>query len=283
MQIDYASIGVSEAPLSPEVFCTRQLTIPFGVMVRPSAKCTALHILPIPTSALSTTRRHATGLNGTSLGRFLEEEPSISDILGEIDGEEKCLLVLEVTNTSSTDAFEINLQHQFAHEHRAPVHSPKAKLTRRVDALATANFALPIQRFSLSSEDVTRPIPTLSDKQFVVGRDRTTSVETELFWYRERLVSGLSLNWRDANASRSGSIDVSRLSLTEAMVAALQIPELSITTTLSVDGIESERDDQGRWLLLCGDFVEMAMRVHNRGGESIFSGIERLLGALSYD
>ena len=267
IQIDYASIGLSNGSATPTVFYTRQITVPFTVNVQPSPRCTALQILPIPPYPPSATGRHTVVSRTTSLGTLLEEEPSLIDSLGRVDGDESCLLVLEVTNHSSTQVFEINLQQAAADEEATSVHLSGTSLTRRIEAGATVNIAVPVSRFSLGNEDAAKPIPSLSDKQFVIGRDRTTVTEMELFWYRERLIRRLSLNWREAGASRSGYIDMSRLSLTEAMMGALKLPELSITTTLSANGTGLEQDDQGRWPVQCGDFVEVAMRLRNRGCE----------------
>ena len=271
MQIDYASIGLANRATTPSVFYTRQVTVPFTVNGQPSAKCTALHILPIPSKSSTAPGQHTDGASITGLGKLLEEDPSLIDSLGRFDGDESCLLVLEVQNNSSTQAFEINLRQASANEQETSTRLPSASMTRRVEAGATVNMVVPVSRFSLSREDAAKAMPSLSDKQFVVGRDRTTPVEMALFWYRERLIRSLSLNWQEADAGRSGYIDMSRRSLTEAMLEALKLPELSITTLLSVSGTGLEQNDQGRWPVHCGDFVEVAMRVRNRGCEFALS------------
>ena len=53
-------------------------------------------------------------------------------------------------------------------------------------------MVLPIKKILLSEEAVSRPIPTLSDRQFVLTKSNLTSAEEqsqrELFWYRENLL-----------------------------------------------------------------------------------------------
>ena len=271
MQIDYASMALTGGASTPTLSYTRQVTLPFTVNVQPSARCTALHILPVSPKPTAASGRHTAGTGFTSIGKLLEEDPFLINSLGRVGGDESCLLVLEVLNTSSTQVFEIDLRQASATEEETSTRLPSTSMIRRVEAGATVNMVLPLPRFSLSSEDAAQPIPSLSDKQFVVGRDRTTAVETELFWYRERLIRSLSLNWREADASRSGYIDMSRLSLTEAMLEALKLPELSIKTTLSVGDAGLEQNAQGCWPVQCGDFVEVVMRVRNRGCEFALS------------
>ena len=60
---------------------------------------------------------------------------------------------------------------------------------------------LPIKRFSLPESQTSVPIPTLSDRQFVVSKSKLTSIEEkrqrELFWYREELFKRIKARWRE--------------------------------------------------------------------------------------
>ena len=60
---------------------------------------------------------------------------------------------------------------------------------------------LPIKKFRLSDEQVAKPIPTLSDRQFVVTKSGLSSTEErlqrELFWYREELFKYVRCTWKE--------------------------------------------------------------------------------------
>lgn len=60
---------------------------------------------------------------------------------------------------------------------------------------------LPLRRFRLSEEEVMRPIPTLSDRQFVVAKAHLSSTDEftqrELFWYREELFKRVRGKWKE--------------------------------------------------------------------------------------
>ena len=68
-----------------------------------------------------------------------------------------------------------------------------------------------LDRISLSHEELDRPIPTLSERQFVVAKVKRTKeaerLERELFWYREELLSRIELSWNEVSRmSEAGPI-----------------------------------------------------------------------------
>lgn len=60
---------------------------------------------------------------------------------------------------------------------------------------------LPVHKINLTEEHIARPIPTLSDRQFVVDKSGLSSAEErtrrELFWYREELINSVHGRWRE--------------------------------------------------------------------------------------
>jgi len=64
-------------------------------------------------------------------------------------------------------------------------------------------IVIPLKKFLLSSEETSQPIPTLSDRQFVVAQTKLSqeeeSLQRELFWYREELFKCLRCRWKEVN------------------------------------------------------------------------------------
>jgi hypothetical protein len=56
----------------------------------------------------------------------------------------------------------------------------------------------------LPEEFITKPIPTLSDRQFVVAKSDLTAaeqkVQQELFWYREELFKCIRGQWQEVSS-----------------------------------------------------------------------------------
>ena len=67
---------------------------------------------------------------------------------------------------------------------------------------------LPIRKIRLPEEQVSRPIPTLSDRQFIVAKsnlsDEEEKTQRELFWYREELFKCVRGHWKEANTVITG-------------------------------------------------------------------------------
>lgn len=64
-------------------------------------------------------------------------------------------------------------------------------------------LVIPIKKILLSEEALAKPIPTLSDRQFVVTQSSLSQTEQhtqrELFWYREELFKIISGRWREVS------------------------------------------------------------------------------------
>jgi len=64
---------------------------------------------------------------------------------------------------------------------------------------------LPVKKFRLLDDQVSQPIPTLSDRQFVVGKSKLSieeeQAQRELFWYREELLKIVSARWKEVSHS----------------------------------------------------------------------------------
>ena len=58
---------------------------------------------------------------------------------------------------------------------------------------------MPIPRIRLPASQLSQPIPTLTDRQYVVDKSRKSpdqiKLERELFWYRDALLKTLDATW----------------------------------------------------------------------------------------
>jgi trafficking protein particle complex subunit 9 len=58
-----------------------------------------------------------------------------------------------------------------------------------------------VKKFALSDADIRQPIPTLSDRQFVISKSDLSEaqerLQRELFWYRETLLQYVQGKWKE--------------------------------------------------------------------------------------
>lgn len=69
--------------------------------------------------------------------------------------------------------------------------------------IAYSRLVIPMRKFLLSEEELSKPIPTLSDRQFVVQKSKLSDTEAktqrEFFWYREHLFRCIRGRWREVS------------------------------------------------------------------------------------
>ena len=67
--------------------------------------------------------------------------------------------------------------------------------------ISPSRMAIPIRKVRLSQDVMSKPIPMLSDRQFVVAQSGLTKEEEkaqqELFWYREELLKSVQAKWHE--------------------------------------------------------------------------------------
>jgi len=66
---------------------------------------------------------------------------------------------------------------------------------------------LPLRRFCLSEAHVSAPIPTLTNRQFVVASSSLSAdeerVQRELFWHREEMFKRVKARWKEVRRVHS--------------------------------------------------------------------------------
>ncbi len=200
-----------------KVFHTRQLFVDVSFSVHHALVVHDLEVLRLRAlpeeAAQSGHGRTASvvqlGRRGAALDKRLE------DRLREVQEGEECLVVVEVTNEYGKP-FEAKFERtQDGKPGLAGGRSaPAGELTdmwaaaddyfqvrQRLEPSATVRMLVPVERIRLTREEVERPIPSLSERQFVVSKVKKSEVEErkvrELFWYRQELLKRIQANWNE--------------------------------------------------------------------------------------
>lgn len=256
--LEYANQRVDD---SSTQFYVRELPIAFTNSVLPTIQCISLTLLPIIGLHTAEKQRHLRHMSITSIGKAMAISEDLEDNLRDADSDDECLLILEAKNASARQTFEVVL------EVKEGLHG---RIKQKIDPGATANLLVPVSRIQLSEELIKQPIPALLEKQFVVGKDTTSKLERELFWYREQLLKVLKLSWREIGTRRMGEISLRSLALSEEMLPVLKKEDLTLDVVLADcdSGKSLECLDTGEWCAHCGSFVEVQVKATNRRGGS---------------
>ncbi|KAJ6547608.1 TRAPP II complex [Mycena capillaripes] len=213
VHVSYSYVHRPTASLdpSPQVFHTRQLSYPVMVTVYHMLECHGMDILPFPSHPLD-----------------LDEEETETD--DQHRGKEAgwCLFSVEVRNTYGLP-FEVSFER--VHQGRA-----RGTTSTTVSPGSTSRMVIPIKRFILSEAHISQPIPTLSDRQFIVTKSKLSKAQEraqrELFWYREELFKNLRGRWREAGGTRSGDLSLRQQRMSLPMLETLRTETASINMSL---------------------------------------------------
>lgn len=191
--------GASEVPTT---FQTRQITFPVLFTVYHTLEPHSLDLVRlVPGKSEDSTKangflaapvpsRKASGSATPRTPSFqtMGESMLTETLLAEMD-DRHCLLGLSVRNVYG-QPFEISLRR---------IGEEEVVANRLVPPGATERLILPVPRLSLDHETSSKPIPTLSERQYVVDKEKKTpeqvARERQLFWYREELLNSLEATW----------------------------------------------------------------------------------------
>ncbi|KAG0258844.1 hypothetical protein BG011_003026 [Mortierella polycephala] len=150
---------------------------------------------------------------------------------------EYCLLTLDVRNVWTVPV-EVAMLVDDSEEGEGLDVNKLIKSTTVIQPGNTQRIILPVRRMVLSTGQLTQPIPTLSNKQFVVARGAALSTEEQamersLFWFREELLKRVVARWSCKDTSgRFGKFDLRTLRLTKPMLNVLKIEDISFLVTM---------------------------------------------------
>lgn len=235
VHISYSQVNQEHEEQIPasDVFYTRQLSYPVTVTVYHMLECHDLSLMPMID----------VDYDYDSINRWASN--SVVHLLPEVDDlAEWCLFAIDVRNTYGLP-FEVTFEREQAGTESAAVSStvPPGSMSR---------IMLPVKKFRLSDDQISQPIPTLSDRQFVVGKSKLSieeeQAQRELFWYREELLKIVSARWKETNGDRHGDLSLRQQRLTLPMLKALRTDVVQVDLTLIVDnpdGSPQELDYSG--------------------------------------
>ncbi|KAI0797912.1 TRAPP II complex [Abortiporus biennis] len=242
-----------------EVFHTRQLSYPVLVTVYHMLECHSMDIVPYSQDIVTSE------MDLESYGGQAETQAQRA-LLNVDDVAEWCMFSVEIRNTYGLP-FEVKFE-------RDQPGAEKAAIVTVVPPGATRRIVIPIKKFILPEDHVSRPIPTLSDRQFVVTKSNLTSAEEqlqrELFWYREELFKAVPGKWKESGGNRCGELSLRRLRLTRPMLDVLRTEAVRVYVSL----VKYDEDDLdatpellenigGKWYPPPHAFVHFRTRVTN--------------------
>ncbi|KAG0361102.1 hypothetical protein BGZ54_009227 [Gamsiella multidivaricata] len=164
---------------------------------------------------------------------------------------EYCLLTLDVRNVWTVPV-EVAMLVDDSEDGEGLDVNKLIKSTTVIQPGNTQRIILPVRRMVLTTEQLSTPIPTLSNKQFVVARGAALSteelaLERALFWFREELLKRVVARWTCKDASgRFGKFDLRTLRLTKSMLSVLKIEDVSFLVALEpTTDVDQESSESG--------------------------------------
>lgn len=215
---------------------SRTLSIPINVTVNSSIELGGCDMIP-----LQHNQHFTDSIENHELAHYLEQLKNKS-VLSEY-----CLLVIDLRNSwtqpiettlwcspeSSNDPAETNNEHS-THGDVSPIESdlPRFSITTLINAGRTARLLVPVKRVKFTDEELERPIPNLSKRQFIVDSNSSPEqqrIVRENFWYRDALLRMLGGTWMVTNGvPRSGILELRGIRLSQKMINVLRIESVRV-------------------------------------------------------
>ncbi|WVQ65923.1 uncharacterized protein L199_004101 [Kwoniella botswanensis] len=245
---------------APSSFHTRQITFPILFTVYHTIEAHSLDLIRLGSSSINVDTTARPSENGPVANgdiSKLERSSSTSQInqdrlrnaLEVENDDEHCLLALSVRNIYGVP-FEITLERNNQDE-------GSVQCTRLVPPGATERMILPLPRLSIPQDLLTRPIPSFSERQYIVDKEkksaRRVKKDRELFWYREELLGMVKATWKEPGSMRRGNLNIRDQLFSSSLLDILRWDEIGISLSL-----ESEGDKVNVM-----DFVNLNVKVTN--------------------
>ncbi|KAF8910953.1 transport protein particle complex subunit [Gymnopilus junonius] len=257
--IIHISYSNSKAPdlQDSDVFYIRQVSYPLMVTVYHMLECSNLDLLQFPSYP-------------TPLRRSNNSENARLSSLQSEDDAGWCLFSIEVRNTYGSP-FDVTLV-------RTQDGETAASLTTTIPPGSASRLVIPIKKIFLTGEVLSKPIPTLSDRQFVVTQSDLSQSELktqrELFWYREELFNCVKGLWRETGGMRTGELSfrAERMTLPMLEVFRLEIAHVSLSLESSTSPDKGSTQRTGsRYYPQVNEFIQLRTTITNLTCKTICS------------
>lgn len=222
---------------------SRSLSLPLNITVNASIEVAGCDLIAIheTQSFIESTAAHLDSL---------KQERILSD---------HCLLVIDLRNCW-TQTLEVTLW---------SVSSNGKELTTKttINSGRTSRLLLPVKRINLTEAELNEPIPSFSNRQFLVDQAATKPIR-EAFWYRDKLLSNIGGTWRVLENERFGDVELRGLRLTNRMLHILSYDKVKIDISSTQHTLEDE-------------FIELKITISNGTSKSL-DGILRMIPSRRY-
>lgn len=204
------------------------VSVPLHVTVQPSLEVIGCDVIPFFSTSFQGFVLDEKKPDDTLIQRNINE--LLSFILKAKDAKDDdisryCLLVLDIRNLWK-EKLSLNITNKV-------ISGVDFVVNEIVDPTKTIRLLLPVRRVSIDDVDVSQPIPSLRNKQFV--KNYSISLEEEKqsrrnFWIRSTLLESLSGSWRsvDNRHERSGKIDLRSIRLNSSMANSILYDSIQI-------------------------------------------------------
>ncbi|OCF43922.1 hypothetical protein I317_02192 [Kwoniella heveanensis CBS 569] len=251
-QTDGKPVKAEEAE---KTFYTRQISFPILFTVYHMLECPSLDLVrlggssgPSSSSQVASRGLRSAEMNGRDVLRQVLEEENDSD---------HCLLALSVKNIFGVP-FEVTLARK-ADEKDLHQRLPLA-CTRLVPPGATERLIISLPRQSIPQSDLSQPIPSLSERQYIVDKEKKSVSrlhrERELFWYREKLLDLVSASWQEPGSNRRGTLSLRDQYFASDLLQVLKSDGVEVNVTLTYDN--------GAKNIQAMDFVGVSVKITNK-------------------
>ncbi|PPR08068.1 hypothetical protein CVT24_010529 [Panaeolus cyanescens] len=243
--VSYAHIGEDDESDS-NIFYVRRVSYPLMVTVYHMLECSGMDILPFPSYPKSSD-------GPLALQAADREHLRIEENTGW------CLFSIEVRNTYGSP-FDVILRRTQSGETVAT-----SKTT--IPPGSVSRLVIPIKKMLLDADTLLKPIPTLSDRQFVVAQTSLSHPEQkrqrELFWYREELLKCVQCDWHETGGTRSGELSFREQRMTLSMLDTLRLEIAKLSLTLDTNAKSASDAAVGHYYAEPNEFVTLHASVSN--------------------
>lgn len=203
----------------------RSLSIPINVTVNSSIELGSCDMIPLQHNQI-----FADNPENHELSLYFDKLKARGELF------DYCILVIDLRN-AWTETIEVALWSSPEPENENS--KDKFEIKATINSGHTKRLLIPVKRVEFSLEDLERPIPNLSKRQFVL--DSQTSPERlrairENFWYRDALLKMLGGTWRVTEGlPRSGELELRGIRLSQKMINVLQVELVRIKMIATLD------------------------------------------------